>query len=130
MRNFEKKIEELENIMKKLEDEKTPLEEAINLYIKGISLIKELNSIITDIEAKVEIIKTKLGSNEINSIDVTKIFETQNLKTKSLEEKGNFDYNRNEKNQKESSKKEDLKKELKSEKDNSSEKKDEIDNLF
>jgi len=43
---------------------KLPLEEAINLYIKGISLIKELNSIITDIEGKVELLKQNLGSNE------------------------------------------------------------------
>lgn len=81
MKNFEKKLEELENIIKKLEDENTPLEDSLNLYTKGIILIKELNTILNNIEGKVQIVRNKLESDELTLENITEIFkDNSNLK--------------------------------------------------
>ncbi|MCX8059140.1 MAG: exodeoxyribonuclease VII small subunit [Spirochaetes bacterium] len=86
MKNFEKKLEELETIIKKLEDEKTPLEESLNLYIKGVTIIKELNTILNNIEGKVEIIRRKMESDNFYMEDITEIFkkEESNLKSSTI----------------------------------------------
>ncbi|MFO8062205.1 MAG: exodeoxyribonuclease VII small subunit [bacterium] len=51
---LEKKIEEIESIVKKLEAEETDLDESIKMYEKGITLIKECENIIGDYEEKIK----------------------------------------------------------------------------
>ncbi|MDY6786674.1 MAG: exodeoxyribonuclease VII small subunit [candidate division WOR-3 bacterium] len=50
---LEKKIEEIEGIVKKLEAEETDLDDSIKMYEKGITLIKECEKIIGNYEEKI-----------------------------------------------------------------------------
>lgn len=50
---LEKKIEEIEGIVKKLEAEETDLDNSIKMYEKGIMLIKECEKIIGNYEEKI-----------------------------------------------------------------------------
>ncbi len=51
---LEKKIEEIENIVSMLENEGTDIDEAITMYEKSISLIKECEKIIGEYEEKIK----------------------------------------------------------------------------
>lgn len=50
---LERKIEEIEGIVKKLEAEETDLDDSIKMYEKGITLIKECEKIIGNYEEKI-----------------------------------------------------------------------------
>lgn len=68
---FEKALAELELITEKLEDEQTPLDEALKLYEKGISLIAVCTEKLNNAEQKV-ILLQKSGDKIIQ-----KDFETE-----------------------------------------------------
>lgn len=55
---LEKKIEEIEEIVRQLEDEETDIDRSIEMYERGVKLIRECEKIITQYEDK---IKTVLG---------------------------------------------------------------------
>ncbi len=55
--NFETKLKKLEEIVSKLENEETPLEESIKLFEEGVIISKELNEKLIEIKGKIEVIK-------------------------------------------------------------------------
>jgi exodeoxyribonuclease VII small subunit len=51
---FERAIEELESIVKRLEDGKVPLEESVAIYERGEALKKRCEELLRQAEARVE----------------------------------------------------------------------------
>jgi exodeoxyribonuclease VII small subunit len=52
--SFEKALEELETIVKRLEEGKVPLEESVTIYERGESLKKRCEELLRQAEARVE----------------------------------------------------------------------------
>jgi exodeoxyribonuclease VII small subunit len=52
--SFEKAIEELESIVKRLEEGKVPLEESVAIYDRGESLKRRCEELLRQAEARVE----------------------------------------------------------------------------
>jgi exodeoxyribonuclease VII small subunit len=59
--SFERAIEELESIVKRLEDGKVPLEESVLIYERGEALKRRCEELLRQAEARVEKITT--GAN-------------------------------------------------------------------
>ncbi len=55
--SFEENITKLEGVLKKLEDENTPLEEAFDLYKEGMETLKTCREKISLVEQKVKELK-------------------------------------------------------------------------
>ena len=53
---FEKAFAELEQIVKRLENEELPLDESLELFEKGIRLSRFCNSKLEEVEKKIELI--------------------------------------------------------------------------
>ncbi|OPZ34868.1 MAG: Exodeoxyribonuclease 7 small subunit [Tenericutes bacterium ADurb.BinA155] len=51
--NFEQKLDRLNEIVTKIENETLPLETSISLYQEGLKLIKELETELKDAEKKI-----------------------------------------------------------------------------
>ena len=58
---FEIALSELEAVIAKLEDANTPLDEALKLYEKGISLVRICNEQLESAEQKIKILQSKDG---------------------------------------------------------------------
>ncbi len=58
---FEKAIEELESIVKRLEEGKVPLEESVTIYERGEALKKRCEDLLRAAEARVEKITLDSG---------------------------------------------------------------------
>jgi len=56
--SFERAIEELESIVKRLEDGKVPLEESVTIYERGESLKRRCEELLRQAEARVDKITT------------------------------------------------------------------------
>jgi exodeoxyribonuclease VII small subunit len=56
--SFERAIEELESIVKRLEDGKVPLEESVAIYERGESLKRRCEELLRQAEARVDRITT------------------------------------------------------------------------
>ncbi len=56
--SFERAIEELESIVKRLEDGKVPLEESIAIYERGEALKRRCDELLRQAEARVDRITT------------------------------------------------------------------------
>lgn len=56
--SFERAIEELETIVKRLEDGKVPLEESVTIYERGEALKRRCDELLRQAEARVEKITT------------------------------------------------------------------------
>jgi len=56
--SFERAIEELESIVKRLEDGKVPLEESVQIYERGEALKRRCEELLRQAEARVEKITT------------------------------------------------------------------------
>jgi exodeoxyribonuclease VII small subunit len=56
--SFERAIEELESIVKRLEDGKVPLEESVQIYERGETLKRRCEELLRQAEARVEKITT------------------------------------------------------------------------
>ena len=52
--SFERALEELETIVKRLEDGKVPLEESVTIYERGEALKKRCEELLRQAEARVE----------------------------------------------------------------------------
>lgn len=55
--DFESKLKRLEDIVSKLENEDTPIEEALKLFEEGVNISKELNEKLLEIKGRIEVIK-------------------------------------------------------------------------
>lgn len=62
--NYEKNVRELEEIVKKLSNEKLSMEEGLSLYEKGIALAGESLKELTTVKGKIEILNKKLEDLE------------------------------------------------------------------
>ncbi|MCR5323292.1 MAG: exodeoxyribonuclease VII small subunit [Lachnospiraceae bacterium] len=60
--SLEEAFEELDELIRHMDDEKISLEDSFNSYKKGLELIKMCNDSIGDIEGKLEILES--GDNE------------------------------------------------------------------
>jgi exodeoxyribonuclease VII small subunit len=67
--NIEKLLDELENIVKKMEDDNLNLEQSLESYEKGIGLVKQAQSTLTEIEKKVKILSKKDGLKDFDTDD-------------------------------------------------------------
>jgi len=67
--NIEKLLDELENIVKKMEDDNLNLEQSLESYEKGISLVKQAQSTLNQIEKKVKILSKKDGLKDFDTDD-------------------------------------------------------------
>ena len=61
--NFEESMEKWENIVKSLESENQSLEKSIDLFEKGLSISKELNTHLDKAEKKIEILSKDVDGN-------------------------------------------------------------------
>lgn len=55
--SVEDSLEKLEGMLKKLEDEDTPLEESFRLYEQGMKLVKDINLKIDAVEKKMIVLE-------------------------------------------------------------------------
>lgn len=62
-KSLEKELNELENIVRRLSAEELPLEEALELYTKGVEISKSCDELLTDARQKVEMGKMQLEGN-------------------------------------------------------------------
>ena len=70
--SFERALEELETIVKRLEDGKVPLEESVAIYERGEALKRRCEELLRQAEARVEKITTSAGGqpNGTEPLDV------------------------------------------------------------
>ena len=64
MKNFEKRLERLEEISNKINEGKIQLEEAISLFEEGITLAQGLEKDLAKVERKIEILVNEPESPE------------------------------------------------------------------
>ena len=58
---FEKKLSQLEEVVKKLEDKNVSLEDGITLFERGLSLTKECLKSLNESKARVAVIREEKG---------------------------------------------------------------------
>ena len=58
---FEKKLAQLEETVKKLEDKNVSLEDGIGLFERGLTLTKECLKSLNESKARISVIKEELG---------------------------------------------------------------------
>jgi exodeoxyribonuclease VII small subunit len=63
--SFERAIEELETIVKRLEDGKVPLEESVAIYERGEALKRRCEELLRQAEARVEKITTDASGQAV-----------------------------------------------------------------
>jgi exodeoxyribonuclease VII small subunit len=70
--SFERAIEELESIVKRLEDGKVPLEESVQIYERGETLKRRCEELLRQAEARVEKITTNANgeASGVEPLDV------------------------------------------------------------
>lgn len=54
---FEEKMAKLEEIVGKLEDERTPIEESLSLFEEGVAISKGLQEKLEEIKRKIEVLR-------------------------------------------------------------------------
>lgn len=64
-KSFEESIEELENIVAKLEKGDCPLDEAVELFEKGVKLSKECHKTLDSAEQKIKILTENDAPDEV-----------------------------------------------------------------
>ncbi len=64
-KTFEEAMQELEAIVKQIEDEETPLETILSLYERGSELSAYCQDILSKTQAKLETIQQKANSTEV-----------------------------------------------------------------
>jgi exodeoxyribonuclease VII small subunit len=65
--SFERAIEELESIVRRLEDGKVPLEESVAIYERGESLKRRCEDLLRQAEARVQKITLDAAGNPIGT---------------------------------------------------------------
>ncbi|NMA69326.1 MAG: exodeoxyribonuclease VII small subunit [Desulfitobacterium sp.] len=67
---FEKGIEELERIVRELEQKEVPLDQALALFQKGVKLVQNCNRLLEDAEKQMEILlENPNGELEVRPAD-------------------------------------------------------------
>lgn len=66
-KGFENTITQLEEVLEKMSDEATPLEESIALYAKAARLIEQADKTLQTARLQIEEIDQKLGDRQTNS---------------------------------------------------------------
>ena len=66
--NFERALEELESIVKRLEEGRVPLEESVAIYERGEALKKRCAELLKHAEARVERITTDASGHPTGTI--------------------------------------------------------------
>ena len=64
---FERAMEELETIVKRLEDGKVPLEESVTIYERGEALKRRCEDVLRQAEARVDKITTDAKGNPVGT---------------------------------------------------------------
>ena len=67
MLSFERAIEELESIVKRLEDGKVPLEESVAIYERGEALKRRCEELLRQAEARVDKITTDASGQAVGT---------------------------------------------------------------
>ena len=67
--NIEKLLKELESIVSKMEDDSLNLEDSLQSYEKGITLVKSAQESLKKIEQRVQILSQKNELEEFNADD-------------------------------------------------------------
>ena len=62
-KSLEKELKALEKIVRRLSAEELPLEEALELYTKGVEISKSCDELLADARQKVEMGKMQLEGN-------------------------------------------------------------------
>lgn len=62
---FESKLKKMENISKLLQDPDTELEKAVDLYEEGMKIAKELDTQLSAIERRIEIVTSSCDEEQI-----------------------------------------------------------------
>ena len=62
--NFEDSMERLEEIVRRLEEEKVPLEESIRLYEEGMKIGKRCRSILEEAEKRIQTLSARMDGDE------------------------------------------------------------------
>jgi exodeoxyribonuclease VII small subunit len=69
-KTFEQSLDELEKIVKQLEDGDLPLEESLKLFENGVKLSRECRERLTNAERRIEVLmKDSNGNFSVQSID-------------------------------------------------------------
>ena len=67
---FEERLADLEGIVEKIEGEELPLEDALELFEKGVALVRDLTKQLDDVERRLEVlIRTDEGGLETRAAD-------------------------------------------------------------
>lgn len=67
--DFENKINDLQSICNKMEDENLPLSDGLKLYEQGVTIAKECYSELSNIKGKVTVIKQDLDKFKEDLLD-------------------------------------------------------------
>ena len=67
--DFEKKLNQLENIVKQLEDKNTSLEQGIELYTKGLELTKDCLSELNSGKERIKALQNEMNALFNGEID-------------------------------------------------------------
>jgi len=77
-KTFEASLNQLEIIVKKLEDGDLPLEESLKLFEKGVSLSRECRERLSEAERRIEIlIKDSEGKPAVSELDPSTLRESR-----------------------------------------------------
>lgn len=63
-KTIEESFSELEGYISKLQDEETPLEEAFEVYKKGMDVLKDCNQMLNEVEKQILILSEEALSDE------------------------------------------------------------------
>lgn len=67
---FEERLADLEGIVEKIEGEELPLEDALELFEKGVALVRDLTKQLDDVERRLEVlVRTDDGGLETRAAD-------------------------------------------------------------
>ena len=67
--DYEKSVEKLEGIVKKLDNEKISLEESIKLYGEGVKLVKECMEKLSNLKGEIEVLNSQMQNIELEEED-------------------------------------------------------------
>lgn len=68
--SFEKRLDDLENIVKKLEGDELPLEESLDLFEKGVAISQACRSQLEEGETRIEILLKKGRNIEVKRFEL------------------------------------------------------------
>lgn len=80
-KNFERALEELEEVVEQLESGELPLDESLLAFEKGVGLVVYCNQKLTEAERKIELlVKDKEGKMQFKVLDAVALREEDDAK--------------------------------------------------